>query len=53
MEIIINEIRIPHTIPTKLIADRTSVKRVILHNLGFKACKGIWLDNQSEVSYIQ
>jgi hypothetical protein len=42
----INEIRFPHIIPTKRIADRNSVKRVFRHNLGFKASIDIyWITN--------
>ena len=37
---------------TKRMAARTSVKRVIRHNLGFKAPKGMgWLTNPKKAAY--
>ena len=37
---------------TKRMAARTSVKRVIRHNLGFKAPKGMgWLTNAKKAAY--
>jgi hypothetical protein len=37
---------------TKRIAARTSVKRVIRHNLGFKAPRGMgWLTNPKKAAY--
>ena len=37
---------------TKRIAARTSVKRVIRHNLGFKAPKGLgWITNPKKAMY--